>query len=123
MSEKSPRILFVDDHEDSRALVSAYLAHQGYQVKTADSCAEGLLRARYEEFDLFVLDYRFADGTGRELCEQIREFDPSTPIVFFSASHPDLQRAALACGAQDFVLKPDLDGLTKAVDSTLHAIA
>ncbi|MCA1817231.1 MAG: response regulator [Acidobacteria bacterium] len=80
------------DNEDSREMVSAYLAHHGYQVKTADSCAEGLLRAKYEEFDLFVLDYRFADGTGMDLCEKIREFDPSTPTIFISASHPNLQR-------------------------------
>ena len=38
-------------------------------------------------------------------------FDRDTPILFFSGSHPKVQQEALSCGAQGFVLKPDLDAL------------
>ena len=118
-----PRILCVDDNEDCRIITSELLRSQGYDPSTAASREEGLRRARDGGYDLYLLDYLFADGTGRELCEKIREFDPDTPIVFFSASHPALQREALTCGAQGFVLKPDFQGLRKEISQTLKNVA
>ena len=118
-----PRILFVDDNEDCRIITSRILLSEGYDPTTAASCEEGLRRARVGDYDLYVLDYLFTDGTGRELCEKIREFDPDTPILFFSASHPALQREALTCGAQGFVLKPDFQGLRQEISQALDAAA
>lgn len=118
-----PRILFVEDHEDTRLLVRALLDAQGYDLTTAGSCEEGLRLAKTRSFDLLLLDYKFADGTGKELCERIREFDSDTPILFFSASHPKLQKEALACGAQGFVLKPDFDALRTEIKKALRAAA
>lgn len=54
-----------------------------------------------------LLDYVFPDGTGKELCERIRESDPDTPILFFSASHPSVRQEAVKSGAHGFVLKPE----------------
>ena len=114
-----PSILFVDDNEDCRIITFELLRSQGYDPITAASCEEGLERARGSRYDLYLLDYLFADGTGRELCEQIREFDPDTPILFFSASHPSLQQEALSREAQGFVLKPDFTGLREEIGRTL----
>ena len=106
-----PRILFVEDHDDTRYMIRLLLGHRGYQVETAESANEGLELAQSEPFDLFLLDYQLEDGNGKELCEKIRRFDSDTPILFFSASHPKIQQDALECGAQGFVLKPDVDAL------------
>lgn len=89
----------------------------------ASSVAEGLELAKTQDFDLYLLDYVFADGTGRELCEQIREFDRETPILFFSGSHPNVYREALSCGAQGFVVKPDIDGLRGEIRRALEVTA
>ena len=118
-----PRILFVEDHEDTRNMLTVMLGRQGYDLKTAPSFDEGLRMAREESFDLFLLDFHFADGTGRELCERIREFDRETPILFFSGSHPKVQQEALSCGAQGFVLKPDLDALRTEIRKNLGQAA
>lgn len=118
---KRPHILFVDDHEDTRTLLSYLLDANGYDLSSASSMTEGLRLARTEEFDLFLFDYKLRDGTGRELCEKIREFDARTPILFFSGSHPNVQQEALACGAQGFVLKPDLDSLRREIRQALRA--
>jgi CheY-like chemotaxis protein len=104
-----PRILFVEDHDDTRSMIRLLLGNRGYQVKTAESANEGLELAQNESFDLFLLDYQLGDGNGKELCQKIREFDADTPILFFSASHPKIQQEAVECGAQGFVLKPDID--------------
>jgi two-component system, OmpR family, manganese sensing response regulator len=118
-----PRILFVEDHEDTRKMLTVMLGRQGYDLKTAPSFDEGLRMAREGNFDLFLLDFHFADGTGRELCERIREFDEHTPILFFSGSHPKVQQEALSCGAQGFVLKPDLDTLRTEIRKNLRQAA
>ena len=120
MSE-APRILFVDDHEDTRYLITHLLGAQGYEVAAAQSVEEGLQLARAGGFDLYLLDSRFADGSGTELCEGIREFDKETPIVFYSGDHPSRLKKVLDCDAQGFVLKPGLDALPRELERALAA--
>jgi CheY-like chemotaxis protein len=116
-----PRILFVEDHDDTRSMIRLLLSNRGYQVETAESANQGLELAQNKPFDLFLLDYQLGDGSGRELCKEIRKFDPSTPILFFSASHPKIQQEAVECGAQGFVLKPDIDALHGEIARALTA--
>jgi CheY-like chemotaxis protein len=116
-----PRILFVEDHDDTRSMIRLLLGHEGYQIETAESVREGLELARNKAFDLFLLDYQLNDGNGKELCEKIREFDAKTPILFFSASHPKVQEDAVECGAQGFILKPDIDALHGEIERALKA--
>ena len=118
----NPRILSVDDHEDTLQMLQAMLGARGCRVTRASSVFEGLKLAEAEEFDLFLLDFKFPDGTGKELCERIREFDRETPILFFSGSHPALHQEALACGAQGFVMKPDFDALRREVSRALNVV-
>ncbi len=120
MSE-APRILFVDDHEDMRYLIKHLLGGYGYEVEAAESVEAGLERARGGGFDLYLLDSRFADGSGTELCEGIRRFDKTTPIVFYSGDHPSRLKKALDCDAQGFVLKPGLDDLPRELERALAA--
>ena len=115
------RILYVDDEEDMRQLIPIWLGSSGYEVMTADSAASGLRAARGAAFDLYLLDSRFADGTGIDLCEKIREFDPHTPIVFYSGETPEQLQKALGCHAQDFVRKPGLDLLPRAIAGAIRA--
>jgi len=114
-----PRILFVDDHEDTRDMIAAGLGSSGYEVATAGGSEDGRRLARSGGFDLILLDYRYGDGTGEELCRLIRRLDADTPILFFSGVDPKLQREALTCGAQGFVLKPDFDALENALKRLL----
>ena len=122
MSDR-PRILFVDDHEDTRFLISYLLGAWGYAVAAAKNVDEGLSMARGGGFDLYLLDSRFADGSGTELCEGIRDFDKETPIVFYSGDHPSRLKKALDCDAQGFVLKPGFDALPRELERALGTAA
>ena len=117
-----PRILFVDDHEDTRNMVAYGLGALGYDVVAADCTAEGLRLAREGRFDLYLLDSRLRDGSGAELCEAIREFDAATPIIFFTGEHPALLEDALDCPAQGLVQKPDFDELRERITSALRPV-
>jgi DNA-binding response OmpR family regulator len=78
---------------------------------------EGLRLARQRYFDLYVLDNWLPDGSGACLCRVIREFDPNTPILFYSAVgyERDIQEA-LRSGAQCYLVKPiSPDDLEQAV--------
>jgi DNA-binding response OmpR family regulator len=113
--QNTPRILFVDDHEDTRFMIKVWLARFNYDVATAEGVASGLQMAQSEPFDLYLLDTVLPDGSGKDLCTKIREFDHSTPIIFYSGETPERLRAALECGAQACVMKPELDGLRQAI--------
>ncbi len=122
MSNTIPRILFVDDHEDTRFMLKVLLGLSNYDVATAETMASGLLLAQSENFDLYVLDTQLPDGSGTELCRRIREFDAQTPIIFFSGETPQRLRSALACGAQDCVMKPELDCLQRAISRAMSGV-
>jgi CheY-like chemotaxis protein len=121
LKDTKPRILFVDDHEDTRLVIITWLGVLGYEVRAAESAVEGLKMARNESFDLYLLDSRFADGTGRELCEKLREFDPDTPIIFYSGESPQRLKDSMECDAQGYVVKPEFDALPKVIESALSA--
>ena len=118
-----PRILSVDDHYDTLLMLRAMLGSLGYELTGASSVAEGLRLAKSQDFDLYLLDFKFADGTGKELCERIRKFDPETPVLFFSGSHPNIHQDAMSCGAQGFVMKPVFDTLLHTIERVLYVQA
>jgi DNA-binding response OmpR family regulator len=115
-------ILFVEDDEDTRDMVSFVLQREGYKVTTTPTIAKALQLAKQENFSLYLLDSRLPDGTGVELCELIRCFDNQTPIVFYSgeAYEADI-REALASGAQEYLVKPcSTEKLEATIDKFLN---
>jgi DNA-binding response OmpR family regulator len=108
LSPARKRILYIEDHEDSRHMLTVLLEYGGYEVVTASTVAGGLSLAMLERFDLYILDSRFKDGTGIDLCRQIRAFHPDTPIIFYSSSAHDRDvEAGMAAGAQHYLIKPN----------------
>ena len=109
------QILLIEDCEDDRELAAFKLPE--YKLTFARDFEEGLRLARRRYFDLYILDNWLPDGSGIGLCRLIREFDPHTPILFYSAAayERDVQEA-LRCGAQAYLVKPvNLDDLEQAV--------
>jgi two-component system, OmpR family, response regulator len=113
------RILLVEDHEDSREIVALTL--EKYNLTYARNFDEGLRLARRRYFDLYILDNWLPDGSGSELCRVIREFDPHTPILFYSAAgYARDIREALRAGAQEYLVKPvSYDELHQAVEQLI----
>ena len=109
------RILLVEGQEDAWEIAAYNLGeHALFYARDFD---EGLLAARRGYFDLYILDNWLPDGSGVGLCRAIREFDPHTPILFYSAAgyERDIEDA-LRAGAQDYLIKPVIpDELRQAV--------
>jgi len=103
------RLLCVDDHEDTCALVSSILGD--YDVTAEYSKAGGLRQAATEKFDVILLDYYLPDGSGLELCVLIRGFDPHTPILLVTSTHIIQHEQVLAVGGQGVIRKDRLSQL------------
>ena len=103
----TPRVLYIEDHDDTRELVTLVLEQRSYEVVTGSTIKSGVALAAAQDFDLYLLDSWLPDGSGLDLCRQIREFDKSTPIVFYSAAAFEIDRTdAIASGAQAYLIKP-----------------
>ena len=103
----TPRVLYIEDHEDTRELVTLVLEQKCYEVVTGSTIQSGITLAGSQKFDLYLLDSWLPDGSGLELCRSIREFDKATPILFYSAAAYEIDRiAAIKSGAQAYLTKP-----------------
>jgi DNA-binding response OmpR family regulator len=116
-----PRILYAEDHEDTREFVSLLLGRSLYEVIGTESGQVALTRAQEEHFDLYLFDTMLPDVSGIELCQKIREFDASTPILFFTGVAFEAEKQkALGCGAQGYLIKPDgMGALTETISQLL----
>ena len=111
-----PRVLYADDNEDACLMLSTLLGFSNIETTAANTIDDALKLARAEQFDLYLLDTRFPEGSGLELCRRLREFNPQTPIVFYSGDAYESDKAkGFAAGADAYLVKPDSDGVAPAV--------
>lgn len=111
-----PRVLCVDDDEDSRVMLITLLRHELIEAKAVGTAVQAMSSIQTEHFDLYMLDSRLPDLDGFALCRRIRDFDSETPILFFSgAAYEADKKRGIEAGANAYVIKPDLDGLLESI--------
>lgn len=116
MPINSPRVLCIDDDEDSRLMLVTLLRLERIQSKAVATAAAALKTIKSERFDLYLTDVRLSDLNGYELCRKLRDCDPVTPILFFSgAAYPEDKRKGFAAGANGYVVKPELEDLLRTI--------
>jgi DNA-binding response OmpR family regulator len=123
MQPLHPRILCIEDDVDTCDMLALSLEMSGYEVVSAHSAAEGLDKTSGADFDIMLLDNRLPDQSGIELCRQIRELDPHTPIIFYSGdAYPKEIETAIHAGAQAYLVKPvDPNQLNKTLKKFLRS--
>lgn len=118
----SRQVIYVDDYEPMRALVSHTLPDAGFRVTCVESAGEALaiLESDPQGFDAVVTDYRLRGSSGLELLQQIRLRRPDLPVILISGyMDPALTAKALEGGAALVISKAqDLSELCVA----LHAL-
>jgi two-component system phosphate regulon response regulator PhoB len=101
-------ILVVEDEQDLVDLLSFNLRQGGYQVASAMTGEEALVKLR-ERPDLVLLDLMLPDVQGTEICRAIKSA-PETrhiPVIMVTARGEELDRVVgFELGADDFVTKP-----------------
>jgi two-component system KDP operon response regulator KdpE len=100
------RILVVDDEPQILRALRTNLRGAGYEVDTAATAEEALAAAAMRPPDAVILDLVLPDGTGTEVCRELRAWS-SAPILVLSVVGEDREKvAALDAGADDYVTKP-----------------
>lgn len=115
------RVLVADDSELVRRGVSAVLASsEGRAMEIVGECAcarEVLSTCQRLLPDVLLLDIRFPDGTGLEVCRQVVQALPRTGVIMLTSySNDGYLYEAIAAGAQGYLMKEiDPQGLVRAV--------
>jgi DNA-binding response OmpR family regulator len=96
----------VDDDTDVRSVLARALERDGHSVLTARSLHESR-NAVADGVDLIVLDLGLPDGSGLDLCREIRADEQGLPILILTArTQVELRVAGLDAGADDYLTKP-----------------
>ena len=102
------RVFLVDDHEIVRRGIAELVdAEPDLEVVgEASTAAQGFGRVQATRPDVAVLDVRLPDGSGVDLCREIRSALPKTVCLMLTAFDDDqASRAAVLAGASGYVLK------------------
>ncbi|MFO7915802.1 MAG: sigma-54 dependent transcriptional regulator [Candidatus Krumholzibacteriales bacterium] len=101
------KILIVDDEQTIRWSLGESLKNEGYIVEDQENGKKGLKSFKDDPADLAILDLKLPDTNGMELLKEIKEIDPSVPVIMMTA-YGEIETAveAIKCGAYDFLLKP-----------------
>lgn len=109
MSQAGKSILLVDDDQEIRELLDAYLSRAGFQVRAVADGAGLRAAMAAEPADLVILDVMLPDEDGFSLCRWVREHQrfAAVPVIMLTASSDEADRViGLELGADDYLGKP-----------------
>ncbi len=116
------RILFVDDNEMNRDMLSRRLIRAGHEVVFAFDGEEAVARAQSDPPELVLMDIGLPGIDGYEATRQIRAGQQAkVPIIALTAHAMATDRdRALSAGCDDFDTKPiDFARLLGKIDALL----
>jgi two-component system KDP operon response regulator KdpE len=118
------RVLVVDDEQQILRALRTSLRGAGYEVETADSVESALAAAAMRPPEAVILDLVLPDGTGTDVCRELRTWS-SAPVIVLSAVGEEREKvAALDAGADDYVTKPvGIDELLARLRAVLRRTA
>lgn len=101
------RIFLLEDDAFLRDGLFEMLQKEGYITKCASTCGEAKVLLSGSRFNLIIFDVMLPDGSGLDLCTEIRKVDTNIPILFLTACDDEIQIVrGLDAGADDYVTKP-----------------
>ncbi|MDX6505763.1 MAG: two-component system, OmpR family, response regulator RegX3 [Gaiellaceae bacterium] len=105
MSRPKRTILLVEDETSIVEPLAEALRSEGFDTLVAGTVAEALEQSRREP-DLVLLDVMLPDGSGYDVCRELRRRS-QVPIIMLTARGEEADRViGLELGADDYVVKP-----------------
>ncbi len=118
-------ILVVEDEENARTALEAFLTPLGYDVNGVGTLADARDQLNKGNADLVLLDVQLPDGFGPNLLYETATMASRPPIILITG-FPDIEIAvdAMKNGALDFLIKPiKLDRLELSIKRAVELIA
>jgi signal transduction histidine kinase len=105
-----PRILIVDDDPVIIKLYQVILRKEGFEMDIAETAEDMLKAVERQKPDIILLDVILPDGTGLELCTQLRKDPEYVGVKIILVSGMEITPAQVAegieTGADDYLTKP-----------------
>jgi two-component system, OmpR family, response regulator RegX3 len=99
-------ILLVEDEESITTPLVEALEREGFDTAVSATAGESLEAAERVKPDLVLLDVMLPDGSGFDVCRELRSRS-RVPIIMLTARGEEADRVAgLELGADDYVVKP-----------------
>lgn len=104
--DELPRILIVEDEPAIADTLIYALKTEGFAPEWCATGRAGLAALAVKPFALVVLDVGLPDGSGFDVCKQIRT-RLTVPVLFLTARNTELDRVlGLELGGDDYLVKP-----------------
>ena len=101
-----PRVLIAEDEAAIADAVLYALRSEGIEADHCLLAREVAPRVRAGGVDVVVLDVGLPDGSGFDVCRELRGFS-DVPVIFLTARNDEIDRVlGLELGADDYVTKP-----------------
>jgi two-component system phosphate regulon response regulator OmpR len=116
------KVLLVEDDAELAGLVVRLLNVQAMDVSHVPTLSAAREALQRHGFDVLVLDIMLPDGSGLDLCREVRNQYPALPVLMLSARGDTIDRVlGLEIGADDYLAKPfDAAELTARLRSLLR---
>ncbi len=116
------RILYVEDVEDWRSMVSSALNAEGFQVTAVKDASEAMLACDGTVFNLVILDLRLKGESGMILMRFLKHNHPDVPILVYTGLEHDEPIIEMFRneGADDYLHKGTMEQLLKKVRLMVH---
>ena len=96
--------------EDDVSLIDGLvysLERNGFSLDVVRTVKDAENYLSKHEYDLLLLDVTLPDGTGFEVCEQVRKIGSDVPIIFLTAADEEINVIrGLDSGGDDYITKP-----------------
>jgi twitching motility two-component system response regulator PilH len=102
-------VLVVDDSPTDRQYLSEMLLKNGYQVTTADSAEDAMLKVAQQKPDLVLMDVVMPGQNGFQATRSLSRNDTTKdiPVIICTSKNQETDRVwGLRQGARDFIVKP-----------------
>ena len=107
MTSAMKTVLVVDDDAAIRLSLRAYFENAGLETAAASSLGEARKILSERDLDAVLLDVSLPDGDGVEFLSEIRERDPSVPVIVMTGQGTiPMAVEAMRRGADHFLTKP-----------------
>lgn len=103
--------MLVEDDQAIREFLVIFLESENYDVRSFSTVNEFLNRDHSDLPDLYLFDVMLTDGSGVDLCKEIKQshHNNGIPVIIMSA-HAQLDQLKDLCEPDDFIAKPfDID--------------
>lgn len=116
------KILIIEDEEKLNKGLKTALERKGFAVDSAFDGEEGEKLAKWNEYDVIVLDLMLPKRDGIEVCKNIRKAGKKAPILMLTAKDQTEDKiVGLESGADDYLGKPfSFDELLARIRSLLR---